>query len=46
MSTALDILVAYCFMHPLVSIIGRRPSFTKAGWLGVAKALDAEGATV
>jgi len=46
MSTALDIVIAYCFMHPLVSIIGRRPSFTQAGWLGVAKALDAEGATV
>jgi hypothetical protein len=32
-------------MHPLVSIIGRNPKFTRAGWLGVASGLDAKGAT-
>jgi preprotein translocase subunit SecD len=44
-STLLDILVAYFFMHPLVSIIGRNPSFTRARWLGVASGLQAKGAT-
>ena len=45
LSTLLDILVAYFFMHPLVSIIGRNPRFAQAGWLGVASGLDAKGAT-
>jgi preprotein translocase subunit SecD len=45
LSTLLDIFVAYFFMHPLVSIIGRNPSFTRARWLGVASGLDAKGAT-
>ncbi len=45
LSTLLDILVAYFFMHPLVSIIGRNPRFSRAGWLGVASGLDAKGAT-
>jgi preprotein translocase subunit SecD len=45
LSTVLDILVAYFFMHPLVSIIGRNPRFAQAGWLGVASGLDAKGAT-
>jgi preprotein translocase subunit SecD len=44
-TTILDILVAYFFMHPLVSIIGRNPRFTRAGWLGVASGLQAKGAT-
>jgi preprotein translocase subunit SecD len=44
-STLLDILVAYFFMHPLVSIIGRNPSFTRARWLGVASGLQAKEAT-
>jgi preprotein translocase subunit SecD len=43
LSTVLDILVAYFFMHPLVSIIGRNPRFTGASWLGVASGLDAKG---
>jgi preprotein translocase subunit SecD len=45
LSTLLDILVAYFFMHPLVSIIGRNPKFANAGWLGVASGLDAKGVT-
>jgi preprotein translocase subunit SecD len=45
LSTVLDILVAYFFMHPLVSIIGRNPKFANAGWLGVASGLDAKGVT-
>ncbi len=45
LSTVLDIAVAYFFMHPLVSIIGRNEMLSKAGWLGVASGLDAKGAT-
>ncbi|MGH9035284.1 MAG: protein translocase subunit SecD [Acidimicrobiia bacterium] len=45
LSTVLDIVVAYFFMHPLVSIIGRNERLSKAGWLGVASGLDAKGVT-
>ena len=45
LSTLLDVFVAYFFMHPLVSIIGRKETFTQAGWLGIASGLDAKGAT-
>jgi len=45
LSTLLDIFVAYFFMHPLVSIIGRKESFTKAGWLGIASGLGLKGAS-
>lgn len=45
LSTLLDIFVAYFFMHPLVTILGTNPSFTRARWLGVASGLDAKGAT-
>ncbi|HEV7535801.1 MAG TPA: protein translocase subunit SecD [Acidimicrobiia bacterium] len=45
LSTLLDLFVAYFFMHPLVSIIGRKESFTRAGWLGIASGLDVKGAT-
>ncbi len=43
-TTILDILVAYFFMHPVVSIIGRKESFTKARWLGIAAGLGVKGA--
>jgi preprotein translocase subunit SecD len=45
LSTLLDIFVAYFFMHPLVSIIGRKESFAKARWLGIASGLGVKGAT-
>jgi preprotein translocase subunit SecD len=45
LSTLLDVFVAYFFMHPLVSIIGRKQTFTQAGWLGIASGLDVKGAT-
>ena len=38
-SVLLDLFVAYFFMHPLVSIIGRKPAFTKARWLGISSGL-------
>ena len=42
-SVLLDIFVAYFFMHPLVSIIGRKPAFTKARWLGISSGLGDQG---
>jgi preprotein translocase subunit SecD len=39
LSVLLDLFVAYFFMHPLVSIIGRKPAFTKARWLGISSGL-------
>ena len=44
-SVLLDLFVAYFFMHPLVSIIGRKQSFGKARWLGIASGLGVKGAT-
>jgi preprotein translocase subunit SecD len=44
-TTILDLLVAYFFMHPLVSILGRKDAFTKARWLGIASGLGVKGAT-
>ncbi len=44
-SVLLDLFVAYFFMHPLVSIIGRKQSFAKARWLGIASGLGVKGAT-
>jgi preprotein translocase subunit SecD len=44
-SVLLDIFVAYFFMHPLVSLIGRRQSMTKPGWLSIASGLGVKGAT-
>jgi preprotein translocase subunit SecD len=44
-SVLLDIFVAYFFMHPLVSIIGRKPAFTKARWLGISSGLGLKEAT-
>ncbi len=44
LSVLLDIFVAYFFMHPLVSIIGRKPAFTKARWLGISSGLGVKEA--
>jgi preprotein translocase subunit SecD len=45
LSVLLDLFVAYFFMHPLVSIIGRKPAFTKARWLGISSGLGVREAT-
>ena len=45
LSVLLDLFVAYFFMHPLVSIIGRKPAFTKARWLGISSGLGVKEAT-
>lgn len=44
-STFLDLLVSYFFMHPLVSLMSRRPSLVRMKGVGIAAGLDAPGVT-
>jgi preprotein translocase subunit SecD len=40
-STILDLVVAYFFMHPLVSLMARRPRLVKMKGIGIEAGLDA-----
>jgi preprotein translocase subunit SecD len=40
-STILDLLIAYFFMHPLVSLMARRPHLIRMRGVGIAAGLDA-----
>jgi preprotein translocase subunit SecD len=40
LSTILDLLISYFFMHPLVSLLARRPNLVRAGGVGIAAGLD------
>ena len=42
-STAMDLLLAYTFMHPMVSVLARRPKLVTVPGVGIASALDAPG---
>jgi preprotein translocase subunit SecD len=44
LSTILDLLVAYFFMHPLVSILARHPRLVRMPGVGIAAGLDAREA--
>jgi preprotein translocase subunit SecD len=44
LSTAIDLLLAYCFMHPLVVLVARRPTFVRLPGIGIAAGLDVPGA--
>jgi len=44
-STILDLLVSYFFMHPLVSIMARHPNLVRMKGIGIAAGLDVQGAT-
>jgi preprotein translocase subunit SecD len=41
LSTLLDLLVAYFFMHPVVSLLSRRPGMVRSRPFGIAAGLDA-----
>jgi preprotein translocase subunit SecD len=43
LSTILDLLVAYFFMHPLVSLMARNPELVRMRGIGLAAGLDAPG---
>lgn len=45
LSTLLDLVVSYFFMHPLVSLLSRRPAVVRARPFGIAAGLDAPEAT-
>jgi len=39
-STAIDLMIAYFFMHPLVSMMARRPALVRMRGMGIAVGLD------
>jgi len=43
LSTFLDLLVGYFFMHPAVSLLARRPALVRMRGVGIAAGLDAPG---
>ena len=43
LSTILDLLVSYFFMHPLVSLMARNPELVRMRGVGMAAGLDAPG---
>ena len=45
LATILDLVVAYFFMHPLVSLMARRPELVRMRGIGIGSGLDAPGAT-
>jgi len=45
LSTILDLIVAYLFMHPLVSLMSRRTGLVRTKPFGIAAGLDAPDAT-
>lgn len=45
LSTFLDLIVGYFFMHPAVSLLARRPSLVRMRGIGIASGLDAPGVT-
>jgi hypothetical protein len=40
----MDLLLAWSFMHPMVSVLARRPALVKVPGVGIAAALDVPGA--
>jgi preprotein translocase subunit SecD len=39
-STLLDLIIAYCFMHPFVSVLARRPALVRMPGVGIGAGLD------
>jgi preprotein translocase subunit SecD len=44
-ATLLDLAVSYFFMHPLVSMLARRPELVRMRNVGIAAGLDAPAVT-
>ena len=40
LSTALDLILAYCFMWPFVSVLARRPALVRLAGVGIGAGLD------
>jgi preprotein translocase subunit SecD len=45
LSTIIDLVVSYFFMHPLVSLLARRPNLVRMRGIGIAAGLDAPTVT-
>jgi preprotein translocase subunit SecD len=45
LSTIIDLVVSYFFMHPLVSLLARRPGLVRLRGVGIAAGLDAPTVT-
>jgi preprotein translocase subunit SecD len=45
LSTIVDLVLAWCYMHPLVSLMARRASLVGRAGVGVAAGLDVAGRT-
>ena len=45
LSTAIDLVLAYTFMHPMVSVLARNPKLVRMPGIGIGAALDVAGAT-
>ncbi len=45
LSTMVDLFLAWCYMHPLVSLLARRSSLVGKAGIGVAAGLDVAGRT-
>ena len=45
LSTALDLILAYCFMWPFVSVLARRPALVRMRGIGIGAGLDTPEAT-
>jgi preprotein translocase subunit SecD len=45
LSTAIDLVLAYTFMHPMVSVLARNPRLVRMPGVGIGAALDVAGAT-
>jgi hypothetical protein len=43
-ATSLDLVVSYFFMHPLVSLLARRPELVRMRGVGIAAGLDVPAA--
>jgi preprotein translocase subunit SecD len=42
-STVLDLILAYLFMYPCVSLLARRPALVALPGVGIAAGLDVQG---
>jgi preprotein translocase subunit SecD len=45
LSTIVDLVLAWCYMHPFVYLLSRRPSLVARSGIGIASGLDVAGRT-
>jgi preprotein translocase subunit SecD len=45
LATLIDLIISYTFMHPLVTLMARRPGLVRMPFVGIGAGLDVKGAT-